>query len=144
MEQWRTFVEQLRATAWSERRACRSLGVHWSAVRYIPTTETKWRSARSLPHAGRRASALGRADADVKLRQEGVRDNHKRDLPALPARRAPGESTAGCFETTLITGLVAGLVAGPRVFRVIPGRLAGRVKSCYVDSSTLTLPSTPD
>jgi len=36
MEQRRTIVDTVLATAESERRACRWLGFHRSAVRYVP------------------------------------------------------------------------------------------------------------
>lgn len=78
MEQRRTIVGAILPAAGSERRACRWLGVHRSAVRYAPNRRDD---------AALRARLRALADANPrwgapmltwKLRQEGIVDNHKR------------------------------------------------------------------
>ncbi|MCY7378763.1 MAG: DDE-type integrase/transposase/recombinase, partial [Gemmatimonadaceae bacterium] len=78
MEQRRTIVGGILPTARSERRACRWLGFHRSAVRYVPNhrDEVALRSKlRDLAEANPR---WGAPMLLWKLRQEGIMDNHKR------------------------------------------------------------------
>lgn len=85
MEQRRTIVGTILPTAGSERRACRWLGVHRSAVRYVPDhrDEAALRSKlRDLAEANPR---WGAPMLTWKLRQEGILDNHKR-TPTLSAQ----------------------------------------------------------
>jgi putative transposase len=79
MEQRRTIVTRVASTAGSERRACRWLGFHRSAVRHT--------SRGGRDDAGLRGRLRELAEAHPRwgspmllwrLRQEGVRDNHKR------------------------------------------------------------------
>jgi len=79
MEQRRTIVTSVEPTAESERRACRWLGFHRSAVRY--------RSHSTRDDAGLRCRLRELAAEHPRwgsplliwrLRQEGITDNHKR------------------------------------------------------------------
>ena len=79
MEQRRTIVADVLTTAGTERRACRWLGFHRSAVRYrtrrVRDDATLRQRLRDLATAHPR---WGSPMLIWQLRQEGVRDNHKR------------------------------------------------------------------
>jgi len=78
MEQRRTIVQQVQLTAGSERRACRWLGFHRSAMRYQsrrPDDRPVRQRLRELAEAHPR---WGSPRLIWRLRQEGIRDNHKR------------------------------------------------------------------
>jgi putative transposase len=79
MEQRRTIVADVRTTAGTERRACRWLGFHRSAVRYRPRRQRDDAGLRRrLRELASRHPRWGSPMLIWRLRQEGVRDNHKR------------------------------------------------------------------
>jgi putative transposase len=78
MEQRRTIVGAVAPTAGSERRACRWLGFHRSAVRYAPAHREDDALRRRLRALAEQHPRWGAPMLIWKLRQEGVRDNHKR------------------------------------------------------------------
>jgi putative transposase len=77
-EQRRTIVDSVLATAESERRACRWLGFHRSAVRYIPDRREEQTLRDLLRDLADKNPRWGAPMLIWKLRQQGVRDNHKR------------------------------------------------------------------
>lgn len=78
MEQRPTIVETILPTAGSERRACRWLGVHRSAVRYVPDHRDDAALRTRLRELAEVNPRWGAPMLTWKLRQEGIRDNHKR------------------------------------------------------------------
>lgn len=78
MEQRRTIVEAVRPTAGSERRACRWLGIHRSAVRYTPNRRDDEALRARLRDLADQHPRWGAPMLLWKLRQEGIMDNHKR------------------------------------------------------------------
>jgi len=78
MEQRRTIVATVLPTAESERRACRWLGVHRSAVRYVPKRRADHALRARLRELADRNPRWGAPMLTWKLRQDGIRDNHKR------------------------------------------------------------------
>lgn len=78
MEQRRTIVSAVLPTAGSERRACRWLGFHRSAVRYAPERRDDDALRCRLRALAEQHPRWGAPMLIWKLRQEGVRDNHKR------------------------------------------------------------------
>ena len=78
MDQRRTIVETVSPTAGSERRACRWLGFHRSAVRYEPHRRDDAALRTRLRELAERHPRWGAPMLLWKLRQAGVRDNHKR------------------------------------------------------------------
>lgn len=78
MEQRRTIVAELTRTAGSERRACRWLGVHRSAVRYVPDHRNDAALRKRLRDLADDYPRWGLPRLIWKLRQAGVHDNHKR------------------------------------------------------------------
>lgn len=78
MEQRRTIVGAVRPTAGSERRACRWLGFHRSAVRYVPAARDDAALRARLRVLAEAHPRWGAPMLLWKLRQEGVTDNHKR------------------------------------------------------------------
>lgn len=78
MEQRRTIVTDVVQTAGrSERCACRWLGFHRSAVRYVSTKNDE-PLRRRLRELAAEYARWGSPMLTWKLRQEGWRDNHKR------------------------------------------------------------------
>jgi transposase InsO family protein len=78
MEQQRTIVAECTPTAGSERRACRWMGFHRSAVRYVPHRPDEHALRQGLRELAEEHPRWGRPRLIWRLRQEGVRDNHKR------------------------------------------------------------------
>lgn len=78
MEHRRTIVEAVCSTARSERRACRWLGFHRSAVRYVPEHRDDAALRARLRELAEEHPRWGAPMLLWKLRQEGIRDNHKR------------------------------------------------------------------
>lgn len=81
MEQRRTIVTSVlavEATAGSERRACRWLGFHRSAVRYTPRDRGDLALRERLRTLASEHPRWGLPMLIWLLRREGVRDNHKR------------------------------------------------------------------
>ena len=78
MEQRRTIVGSVLPTAGSERGACRWLGFHRSAVRYAPTRRDDTALRTRLRELAAAHPRWGAPMLTWKLRQEGIRDNHKR------------------------------------------------------------------
>lgn len=78
MEQRRTIVASVVPTAGSERRACRWLGVHRSAIRYVPQDRGDAALRKRLCDLAEDYPRYGSPMLIWKLRQEGVTDNHKR------------------------------------------------------------------
>jgi putative transposase len=78
MEQRRTIVQEVEPTAGSERRACRWLGWHRSAVRYQVTRPDDQLLRQRLRELATEHPRWGSPMLIWRLRQEGVRDNHKR------------------------------------------------------------------
>jgi hypothetical protein len=92
MEQRRTIVGAILPTARSERRACRWLGVHRSAVRYVSDHRDDAVLRSKLRELAEANPRWGAPMLLWKLRQEGIVDNHKRvrrlyRLEGLAARR---------------------------------------------------------
>jgi len=79
MEQRRTVVREVNLTAESERRACRWLGFHRSAVRYVAIErEGEARLRKRLRELADEKPRWGSPMLTWRLRREGFRDNHKR------------------------------------------------------------------
>ncbi len=78
MEQQRTIVAECTPAAGSERRACRWLGFHRSAVRYVPHRPDDRALRQRLRELAEEHPRWGSPRLIWRLRQEGVRDNHKR------------------------------------------------------------------
>ena len=82
MEQRRAIVGAIRATAdgraISERRACRWLGFHRSAVRHVPLDRGDAALRHRLRELATQHPRWGAPMLTWLLRREGVRDNHKR------------------------------------------------------------------
>lgn len=79
MEQRRAIVTGIEPTAKSERRACRWLGFHRTPIRYVPTTRRDDAGLRQrLRDLAEANPGWGAPLLTDRLRQEGVRDNHKR------------------------------------------------------------------
>lgn len=80
MEQRRTVVAEVReSAAGSERRSCRWTGFHRSAVRYVVHTRDGEGALRQrLRELAEEKPRWGSPMLIWRLRQEGVRDNHKR------------------------------------------------------------------
>ena len=78
MEQRRTIVTEVERSAGTERRACRWLGFHRSAVRYRPTRPDDAALRQRLRELAAAHPRWGSPLLIWCLRQEGVRDNHKR------------------------------------------------------------------
>jgi len=79
MEQRRTVVREVKVTAESERRACRWLGFHRSAVRYEALKrEEETRLRERLRELAAEKPRWGSPMLTWRLRREGFRDNHKR------------------------------------------------------------------
>lgn len=99
MEQRRTIVAEITRTAGSERRACRWLGVHRSAVRYVPDHRDDAALRMRLRTLADDYPRWGLPRLIWKLRQAGVHDNHKRlqrlyRLEGLAVRRRHRKRTA--------------------------------------------------
>lgn len=79
MEQRRTIVaEVLRTAGQSERRACRWLGFHRSALRYVSKRPDDGQLRRRLRELAAEHPRWGSPMLTWRLRREGWRDNHKR------------------------------------------------------------------
>jgi putative transposase len=79
MEQRRTVVGEVKLTAESERRACRWLGFHRSAVRYVVRPREAERALRErLRELADEKPRWGSPMLTWRLRREGFKDNHKR------------------------------------------------------------------
>lgn len=79
MEQRRTVAKEVRRTAGSERRSCRWLGFHRSAVRYVVLKgEGELHLRQRLRELAEEKPRWGSPMLIWRLRQEGVTDNHKR------------------------------------------------------------------
>ena len=79
MEQRRTIVTSVEVAAGSERRACRWLGFHRTAIRYVPTATRDDAALRQRLRALAEANPGWGAPLLIdRLRREGVTDNHKR------------------------------------------------------------------
>ena len=78
MEQRRTIVGGIVLTARSERRACRWLGFHRSAVRYAPEHRDDAALRARLRELAEANPRWGAPMLLWKLRPEGIMDNHKR------------------------------------------------------------------
>lgn len=78
MEQRRTIVEAIRSSAGTERTACRWLGFHRSAIRYTPKDRGDLALRTRLRELAQEHPRWGAPMLTWKLRQEDVRDNHKR------------------------------------------------------------------
>jgi putative transposase len=78
VEQRRTIVGSIRSTAGSERGACRWLGFHRSVLRYAPTRRDDTALRARLRELAAAHPRWGAPMLTWKLRQEGIRDNHKR------------------------------------------------------------------
>ena len=78
MEQRRTIVAEIEPTAGSERSACRWLGFHRSAVRYVSTRPDDGPLRQRLRELAEEHPRWGSPRLIWRLRQEGVCDNHKR------------------------------------------------------------------
>lgn len=78
MEQRRTIVASVLPTAESERRACRWLGMHRSAIRYVPKDRGDAALRERLRDLAEQHPRWGSPMLIWKLRQAGVTDNHKR------------------------------------------------------------------
>lgn len=78
VEQRRTIVGSIRSTAGSERCACRWLGFHRSVMRYAPTRRDDTALRARLRELAAAHPRWGAPMLTWKLRQEGIRDNHKR------------------------------------------------------------------
>ena len=93
MEHRRTIVGAILPTARSERRACRWLGFHRSAVRYVPDHRDDAALRSKLRELAEAHPRWGAPMLPWKLRQEGILDNHKRlrrlyRLEGLAVRRS--------------------------------------------------------
>ena len=73
-----TIVSDILPTAKSERRGCRWLGVHRSAVRYEPDHRDVAALRSTLRELAEANPRWGAPMLLWKLRREGVVDNHKR------------------------------------------------------------------
>ncbi|MEO6210742.1 MAG: IS3 family transposase [Gemmatimonadaceae bacterium] len=71
-------MAEITRTAGSERRACRWLGVHRSAVRYVPDHRDDAALRTRLSDLADAYPRWGLPRLIWKLRQAGVHDNHKR------------------------------------------------------------------
>jgi putative transposase len=78
MEQRRTIVTEVLPLAGSERRVCRWLGWHRSALRYRATRPADDPLRARLRELAALHPRWGSPMLIWRLRQEGVRDNHKR------------------------------------------------------------------
>jgi hypothetical protein len=78
MEQQRTIVAEITPTAGSERCACRWMGFHRSAVRYVTHRPDDHALRQRLCELAEEHPRWGSPRLIWRLRQEGVRDNHKR------------------------------------------------------------------
>lgn len=78
MEQRRTIVTAVEATAGSERCACRWLGFHRSVVRYVPLDRGDAALRARLRELAQQHPRWGAPMLTWLLRREGVTDNHKR------------------------------------------------------------------
>ena len=79
MGQRRTIAREVRETAGSERRSCRWLGFHRSAVRYlVAQREGELHLRQRLCELAEKHPRWGSPMLTDLLRREGVRDNHKR------------------------------------------------------------------
>jgi len=78
MEQRRTIVTEVEPTAGSQRQACRWLGFHRSAVRYTTRRPDDTALRQRLRELATAHPRWGSPLLIWCLRQEGVRDNHKR------------------------------------------------------------------
>jgi putative transposase len=79
MEQRRTVVREVKVTAESERRTCRWLGFHRSAVRYVAMPRAGETALRQrLRELADEKPRWGSPMLTWRLRREGFRDNHKR------------------------------------------------------------------
>lgn len=100
MEQRRTVVAEVRASAGSERRSCRWIGFHRSAVRYVvERREGEEALRRRLRELAEKHPRWGSPMLTLLLRREGVRDNHKRirrlyRLEGLAVRRQKKKKVA--------------------------------------------------
>jgi hypothetical protein len=93
MEHQRTIVAECMPAAGSERRACRWLGFHRSAVRYVPHRPDDRALRHRLRELAEEHPRWGSPRLIWRLRQEGVRDNHKRIRRALSAGGLGGAPT---------------------------------------------------
>jgi putative transposase len=78
VEQRRTIVTAINATAGSERRACRWLGFHRSVMRYVPLDRGDGALRARLRELAQQHPRWGAPMLTWLLRREGVTDNHKR------------------------------------------------------------------
>lgn len=78
VEQRRTIVTEMQPTAGSERRVCRWLGWHRSGIRYAPLRPDDQALRQRLRELAIEHPRWGSPMLIWRLRQEGVRDNHKR------------------------------------------------------------------
>lgn len=78
MAERRTIVGEIAPTAGSERTACRWLGFHRSAVRYVPHHRDDTALRARLRELAEAQPRWGAPMLTWKLRQEGIHDNHKR------------------------------------------------------------------
>lgn len=78
LAQRRAIVTEIRPVAASERRACRWLGFHRSAVRYVTRRSDDTALRQRLRELAAAHPRWGSPLLIWCLRQEGVRDNHKR------------------------------------------------------------------
>src|SRR6266540_6568074 len=79
MEQRRTVAREVRGTAGSERRSCRWLGFHRSAVRYaVIKRPDELHLRQRLRELAGKYPRWGSPMLTWRLRRAGVRDNHKR------------------------------------------------------------------
>lgn len=78
MAERRTIVGEILPTAGSERTACRWLGFHRSAVRYVPDHRDDTALRTRLRELAEAQPRWGAPMLTWKLRQEGIQDNHKR------------------------------------------------------------------
>ena len=78
MEQRRTIVQETTGSAGSERRACRWLGFHRSGLRYCSRRPDDRALRQRLRELAIEHPRWGSPMLTWRLRQEGVRDNHKR------------------------------------------------------------------
>jgi putative transposase len=79
MEERRAVVAQVEMTAGSERRTCRWLGFHRSAVRYeVRQREGEHALRERLRELAKEKPRWGSPMLTWRLRREGFRDNHKR------------------------------------------------------------------
>jgi putative transposase len=76
MEQRRTIVATVLLTAERERRACRWMGVHRSAVRSEPNRQADAALRDRLRELADKNPRWGAPMLTWTLRQDGVRENH--------------------------------------------------------------------